>query len=106
MDQSMEYIMQMISFGGEGKSLVLQALHHAEEEQFAASLEKLQMARDSINKGRLAHANMLTYEANHQDDFRVSMLILHGADYVSNAEDMLELANVLVRIMKKEKGER
>ena len=51
--------MQMISFGGEGKSLVLQALHHAEEGQFAVSLEKLQMARDSINKGRQAHANIL-----------------------------------------------
>lgn len=102
MNEYEEYVMQMISFGGEGKSLVIKALKSIEKFNLEDSEQKLKEARIAIDKGREAHARLLTYEANHQEDFKVSMLLLHGSDYVSNAEDMYELVTHLINILKKQ----
>lgn len=99
-------IMQMISFGGEGKSLSYHALQLAEEGNMEEAEHTLKKAHDAIEKGRKAHMEILCCEANHSDEFKVSALLLHAADHVSNSEDVYELVKHMIKLISKEEKEK
>lgn len=59
--------MEMISFGGDAKSLALLAIKQSREgkhEEAAATMEK---AEESLAKSHQAHTNLLSYDAKNQD---------------------------------------
>ncbi len=101
MNKYEQAIMEMISYGGEGRSFILNALKMMEDKKYSEAEEELNKARKTIDRGRLAHTQLLTLESEQETNFKVSLFLLHGADYVSNAEDMYEFARSILNILRK-----
>lgn len=99
-----EKIMQMISFGGEAKSLAFESISLAEQGQFEESDATLIKAKEILLVGRKAYTDLLFHEANHQDNITTSLLLIHAADYIANGEDIIELASHFTKVLKEVKG--
>lgn len=95
-----ELVIKMISFGGDGKSLAFEAIEKAKKGLMDEAEMLLSRAEEAINQGRQAHLEVLAYEANHPDKNVVSLLFVHGADYVANGADICVIAGYLIDLYK------
>jgi PTS system cellobiose-specific IIA component len=87
--------MEMISYGGDAKSLALLAIKQSREgkpEEAAATMEK---AEESLAKSHRAHTNLLSYDAENQD-LQVTIFMVHAADHLNAAETIFVLAKELI----------
>jgi len=92
--------MQMTSYGGEAKSLALQAIRQAREGDFKQAEESLDKSSQALIKSHHAHANLLTRDAE-EGDVQVSVFMLHAADHLSSAEVINLLAEEFIYLHKK-----
>lgn len=100
-----EECMKMTSFGGQAKSLALQAIGKARSGDFPAAKQHMDEAEEYLNKSHEAHTNLLGMDAEAEDGgdaMPVSFFMVHAADHLSSADTVFVLAKELIHIHQKE----
>jgi cellobiose-specific phosphotransferase system component IIA len=98
-----EKSMEIIAFGGEGKSLAMQAIQKARAGAFLEAEELLKQADEAIVKCHQQHSEILFYDAEH-NDLQISMLLVHAADHLTSADIIREMAEEIVHMYKEIKN--
>ncbi len=94
--------MEIIAYGGDGKSMAMMAIAKAREGAFAEAEELLEKAEASIVKSHQLHSELLFYDAEHQD-LHFSMLMVHAADHLTSADIIKEMAAEFIHLYKEVK---
>lgn len=103
-EKNIQAIMNLIIYGGDGKSSAMEAIHTAKEGNFDLADEKIQAAEKSLLEAHHTQTEMLTQEAN-GDSVEMSLLMVHGQDHLMTGMMFKDLAKELVdvyRVIKKE----
>jgi PTS system cellobiose-specific IIA component len=100
-----EECMKMTSFGGQAKSLALQAIRQARQGSYAEAEKTMAEAGEYLAKSHEAHTNLLSTDAeNEGEEMRVTLFMVHAADHLSSADTVCVLAEELIYLyQKKEK---
>ncbi len=91
--------MTMTSFGGEAKSLAIQAIECARLGNYEESENALIKAEEALGKSHEAHSRLLSYDAQ-QGDLQVSIFMVHAADHLNAAEIINVLAREIILLHK------
>ena len=89
-EKNIQAIMNLIIYGGDGKSSAMEAIHAAKEGNFDLADEKIRAAEKS-------QTEMLTQEAN-GDSVEMSLLMVHGQDHLMTGMMFKDLAKELVDV--------
>lgn len=95
--------MQLISKGGEARSLAMEAVFSAKEGDFEQADELLEKSEEALTEGHTKNAELLWAEAN-KTDIKLSILLIHSLDHIMNAQTVVEMARELVDVYRNRKG--
>ena len=102
-EENINAIMDLIVYGGDGKSSSMEAIHAAKQGDFALADEKIKSAEESLLKAHHSQTAMLTEEAN-GNSVELSLLMVHGQDHLMTGMMFKDLAKEIVdvyRMMKR-----
>jgi PTS system cellobiose-specific IIA component len=91
--------MTMTSFGGEAKSLAIQAIGCARLGDYQEAEDALLKAEQALGKSHEAHTRLLNYDAQN-GDLHVSIFMVHAADHLNAAEIINVLAREIILLHK------
>lgn len=91
---------EIISNVGMGKSLAIEAIREARDNNFEEAEKKLEEAKEFLVQGHHAHAGLITKEAN-GETLPFSLIIMHAEDQLMSAETIKDMAVELVELNKK-----
>ncbi len=99
-------VMQMIMFGGNAKSLSIEAINAAKAKNFQLADQKLQEAETSIAHAHQQQTTMLTNDANVITEGKgemtpVTLYLVHAQDHIMNAITFRDLAVEIVDLYKR-----
>lgn len=99
-------VMQMIMFGGNAKSLSIEAINAAKAKNFQLADQKLQEAETSIAQAHQQQTMMLTNDANVITEGKgemtpVTLYLVHAQDHIMNAITFRDLAVEIVDLYKR-----
>ena len=98
-EKNIQAIMNLIIYGGDGKSSAMEAIHAAKEGNFDLADEKIRAAEKSLLEAHHTQTEMLTQEAN-GDSVEMSLLMVHGQDHLMNAMTVRDLAVEFIELYK------
>lgn len=91
---------EIISNVGMAKSLAIEAIREAREDNYEKAENKIAEAKDFLIQGHHAHAGLITKEAN-GEKLEFSLIIMHAEDQLISAETIKDLAIELIEMNKK-----
>lgn len=94
--------MTMTSFGGEAKSLAMQAIALARDGKFDEAESTLQKTEEALTKSHESHSKLLNYDAKN-GDLKVTIFMVHAADHLASAETVAALAREIILLHKEVK---
>lgn len=101
--EGMELIsFQIISAVGTAKSLYIEAIQKAKENQFEQAEELIREGEQAFVKGHHAHAELIQKEAN-GDKIDFSLLIMHAEDQLMSAETIKMMADEFIAMYRSRK---
>lgn len=103
-NEHIEVIMGLIIYGGNAKSLSMEAIYAAKGGKFDEAVEKLNEADESLVQAHQSQTALLTKEAS-GDNIELSLLMVHGQDHLMNAITFKDLANEVVDVYRKMDGQ-
>lgn len=87
--------MQLISYGGEGRSLAMDSIRLAREGNILLSLETLKKSNLCLKQGKEVQEMLLNSESK-GEVYNFSVLLVHALDHYMNAKIVYDLAQELV----------
>ena len=96
-EKKVQAIMNLIIYGGDGKSSSVEAIQAAKEGNFELADEKIKAAEESLLQAHHTQTEMLTQEAN-GDAVEVSLLMVHGQDHLMTGMMFKDLAKEIVDV--------
>ena len=96
-EKKVQAIMNLIIYGGDGKSSSVEAIQAAKEGNFELADEKIKAAEESLLQAHHTQTEMLTQEAN-GDSVAVSLLMVHGQDHLMTGMMFKDLAKEIVDV--------
>ena len=96
-EKKVQAIMNLIIYGGDGKSSSVEAIQAAKEGNFELADEKIKAAEESLLQAHHTQTEMLTQEAN-GDSGEVSLLMVHGQDHLMTGMMFKDLAKEIVDV--------
>lgn len=96
-EKKVQAIMNLIIYGGDGKSSSVEAIQAAKEGNFELADEKIKAAEESLLQAHHTQTEMLTQEAN-GDSVEVSLLMVHGQDHLMTGMMFKDLAKEIVDV--------
>ena len=96
-EKKVQAIMNLIIYGGDGKSSSVEAIQAAKEGNFELADEKIKAAEESLLQAHHTQTEMLTQEA-HGDSVEVSLLMVHGQDHLMTGMMFKDLAKEIVDV--------
>lgn len=94
-----EKSMEIIAYGGEGKSLAMTAIQKAREGAFEEAEALMKQAHEANVKCHQCHSELLFYDAENQD-LQISMLLVHAADHLTSADMTEAMAEEMIYLYK------
>ena len=94
-----EKSMEIIAFGGQGKSLAMTAIQTARAGEFEEAEALMKEAHEEIVKCHQSHSELLFYDAENQD-LKFSMLLVHAADHLTSADMTEAMAEEIIELYK------
>jgi cellobiose PTS system EIIA component len=91
---------EIISNVGMAKSLAMEAIREAREDNYEEAENKIVEAKDFLVQGHHAHAGLISKEAN-GEKLEFSLIIMHAEDQLISAETIKDLAIELIEMNKK-----
>ena len=95
--EELEQIMGLIVHGGNAKSLAVEAIRFAKNDQFEEAEEKLKEANKALSEAHHAQTAMLTEEAK-GNPTKLSLLMVHGQDHLMNAITFIDMAKEMIEV--------
>lgn len=99
MDNMEMIAFEIISNVGMGKSLAIEALREAKEENYEEAEKKIVEAQEYLLKGHHAHASLIQKEAA-GEKLEFSLIIMHAEDQLMSAETIKDLAKEIIDMFK------
>ena len=99
-EKKVQAIMNLIIYGGDGKSSSVEAIQAAKEGNFELADEKIKAAEESLLQAHHTQTEMLTQEAN-GDSVEVSLLMVHGQDHLMTGMMFKDLAKEIVDVYRR-----
>ena len=98
--QNLEAIMGLIMFGGNAKSVAMEAITAAKKGNFELAEQKLTDAKESLVQAHHSQTQMLTQEAqgNHM---QVTLLTVHSQDHLMTSIAFTDLAEEIVDLYRR-----
>ncbi|MDR0721059.1 MAG: PTS lactose/cellobiose transporter subunit IIA [Treponema sp.] len=97
-----EECMKMTSFGGQAKSLALQAIGLARTGDLAGADKTMAEAGEFLGKSHEAHTDLISAEAeNNGVKIEVTLFMMHAADHLSAADTVYLLAEEIIHLYRK-----
>lgn len=103
-NEHIEVIMGLIIYGGNAKSLSMEAIYAAKNGQFDVAIEKLKEADESLVQAHQSQTSLLTKEAS-GDNIELTLLMVHGQDHLMNAITFKDLATEVIDVYRKMDGQ-
>ncbi|WP_300386188.1 PTS lactose/cellobiose transporter subunit IIA [Clostridium sp.] len=100
MDELELVAFEIISNVGMAKSLAIEAIREAREDNYEEAEKKIIEAKDFLVQGHHAHAGLISKEAN-GEKIEFSLIIMHAEDQLISAETIKDLAIELIEMNKK-----
>lgn len=94
-EKYIETIMQLIVYGGNGKSCSMEAIRAAKSGDFKLADEKIKEAEESLLQAHHAQTEMLTGEAN-GEKVELSLLMIHAQDHLMTGTAFKDLAKEII----------
>jgi len=95
-----EISFQIILYGGNARSIAMEALKSAKAGEFEAAQEKLGEARQEISKAHRHQTDLIQGEARGEKQ-EVRLLLVHAQDHLMNALTVIDLAEEFIDVHKK-----
>lgn len=94
-EKTLQAIMGLVMYGGDGKSSAMEAIEAAKKGDFELADSKIKAAEESLLKAHHAQTDMLSQEAagSHAE---VSLLMVHGQDHLMTGITFKDLAKEIV----------
>lgn len=96
LEELSEYCMLMISYAGEGRTLVFEATNQYVRENYNDALSKLTEAEESLNKAHEIQWGKLMAAQMQGETIPFNMLLLHAMDLLMTATSEHDLLKVLI----------
>lgn len=96
----LEVIMNLIINSGEAKSLAIEAIGFAKEEQFNIAEDKLIEAKSALTSAHKSQTSLLTKEAQGEKT-ELSLLMVHGQDHLMTSIAFVDMASEIIDVYKK-----
>jgi cellobiose PTS system EIIA component len=91
---------EIISNVGMAKSLAIEAIREARDDNYEEAEKKIEEAKDFLVQGHHAHTGLISKEAN-GEKLEFSLIIMHAEDQLISAETIKDLAIELIEMNKK-----
>lgn len=99
-EKYMETIMNLIVYGGNGKSCSMEAIRAAKKGDFELADKKMKEAEESLLQAHHAQTEMLTEEANGKKS-ELSLLMVHAQDHLMTGSAFKDLAKEIIELYRK-----
>lgn len=94
-EKNLQIIMELVMYGGDGKSNAMEAIQAAKEGNFELADSKMKAAGESLLKAHHAQTDMLSQEAA-GNPTELSLLMVHGQDHLMTGIAFKDLAQEIV----------
>lgn len=98
-EKNLQVIMELVMYGGDGKSNAIEAIQAAKKGDFELADAKMKMAEESLLKAHHAQTDMLSQEAG-GNPVELSLLMVHGQDHLMTGIAFKDLAQEIVDLYK------
>ncbi len=95
-----EISFQIILYGGNARSLAMEAIQHAKINKFDLAEQKLQEAREEKIKAHRYQTDLIQGETR-GEEIEVRLLLIHAQDHLMNAITVIDLAEEVIELHKK-----
>lgn len=95
-----DIVMNLVMHGGDARSLAIEAMRFARQNDFAKAESLLTDAQKALNEAHNFQTDLIQSEMGGGDPVRVSLLMVHGQDHLMNAMTVLDLAAEIVALNK------
>ncbi len=100
----MQAIMGLIVHSGNTKSECMEAIQLAKKGRITEAKKKINMANEALTEAHHSQTALLTQEAR-GEKVEVSMLLIHAQDHLMNAITFRDLAQEMIELYERIKGE-
>mgnify|MGYP005802362117 CR=1 FL=1 len=87
-----EFITELVVYGGNARSMALEAVEAAKKEDFTLAEEKIYACNQALNQAHEFQTDLLCSEASGQETIPVNLLLVHGQDHLMAAITTRDLA--------------
>lgn len=102
-DQEIE-IMKMIAYSGNAKKEAFDALEDAKMNKFKEATDKLDQAVKTLNRAHGVQQQLMMLEANSEQEFPMSLLLVHAEDHLMTTASTLDLIKEMIELYKRLEG--
>lgn len=95
-----DIVMNLVVHGGDARSLAIEAIRAARENEFAKAESLLTDAQAALNEAHNFQTDLIQGEMGGGDPVHVSLLMVHGQDHLMNAMTVLDMATEIVALNK------
>ncbi|KRL40302.1 PTS lactose/cellobiose transporter subunit IIA [Liquorilactobacillus nagelii] len=99
-EQQLMQAMGLITNAGNAKSLAMEAIHAAHDNDFTEAQAKIDEANKALIEAHNMQTKMLTAEANGQHS-QLTLLTVHSQDHLMTAITFIDLAQELIKVYHK-----
>ncbi|KRM05526.1 hypothetical protein FC89_GL001225 [Liquorilactobacillus ghanensis DSM 18630] len=99
-EQQLMQAMGLITNAGNAKSLAMEAIHAAHNDDFKGAQAKIAEANKALVEAHNMQTKMLTAEANGQHA-QLTLLMVHSQDHLMTAITFIDLAQELISVYQK-----
>lgn len=92
-------IFEIISYGGNARSLAYEALNAAEEKEFEKAASIMEESKIELNKAHNVQTKLIQKEIN-GENFEKSLLMIHAQDHLMTAISEQSLIERMIRMHK------
>ncbi|HAS6349711.1 PTS lactose/cellobiose transporter subunit IIA [Vibrio sp. IRLE0018] len=96
-------VMEIICNAGEARSLCFEALRQSREQNFSVAEEKLQQAKECLNKAHLVQTQLIE-EDQGEGKVPMTLVMVHAQDHLMTTILAQELASEMVALHKQLAG--
>lgn len=85
-------IMQIIVYAGNARSLAMQSIREAKQENSVEAKKKMKEAEQQLKEAHHFHAKILSLSSEEQNDLTLTLFMVHGEDHLMAAVTTIDLA--------------
>lgn len=95
-----EISFQIILYGGNARTLAMEAMKHAKASEFELAEQKIEEANEEMSKAHRYQTDLIQGEIR-GEEVELRLLLIHAQDHLMNAITVIDLAQEVIELHKK-----